>query len=265
MELTSRVSTDQVAEARQRLEAPFGGSVETVDVALATNMISVGLDILRLGLMLVQGQPKTAAEYIQATSRVGRDPGRPGLVVTVLNLHKPRDRAHYEQFGQYHRTFYRAVEATSVTPWAARALDRTLAAVVVSIVRHLDPDLTPERAVTELANRPEIRVRVREAILGRAPDHAVAGGRLVLGQTIDDLIKDWIATAAELTANGGPFFYGRTAQRLLHVPLDPAIPNLSSAHQRFVAGRSMRDVEPNAVLKLRDPYNNPIVGAEDAV
>jgi hypothetical protein len=265
MELTSRVSTDQVAEAKQRLETPFEGNGETVDVALATNMISVGLDILRLGLMLVQGQPKTAAEYIQATSRVGRDPERPGLVVTVLNLHKPRDRAHYEQFGQYHRTFYRAVEATSVTPWAARALDRALAAVVVSISRHLDPDLTPERAVTEVANRPEIRVRVREAILDRAPQQAVAGGRQALGQAIDDLIEDWIATAAELTANGGPFFYGRTAQRLLHVPLDPAIPNLSRPHQRFVAGRSMRDVEPNAVLKLRDPYNNPIAGAEDAI
>jgi hypothetical protein len=265
MELTSRVSTDQVAEAKQRLETPFEGNGQTVDVALATNMISVGLDILRLGLMLVQGQPKTAAEYIQATSRVGRDPERPGLVVTVLNLHKPRDRAHYEQFGQYHRTFYRAVEATSVTPWAARALDRALAAVVVSIARHLDPDLTPERAVTELANRPEIRVRVREAILERAPELVVAGGRQALGQAIDDLVADWVATAAELTANGGPFFYGRTAQRLLHVPLDPAIPNLSRAHQRFVAGRSMRDVEPNAVLKLRDPYNNPIAGAEDAV
>jgi hypothetical protein len=86
MELTSRVSTDEVAEAKRRLETPFGGNNETVDVALATNMISVGLDILRLGLMLVQGQPKTAAEYIQATSRVGRDPERPGLVVTVLNL-----------------------------------------------------------------------------------------------------------------------------------------------------------------------------------
>jgi hypothetical protein len=264
MELTSRVSTDEVAEAKRRLETAFGGNAETVDVALATNMISVGLDILRLGLMLVQGQPKAAAEYIQATSRVGRDPERPGLVVTVLNLHKPRDRTHYEQFGQFHRTFYRAVEATSVTPWAARALDRALAAVIVAIARHLDPDLTPESAVTQLADRPDIRIRVREAILDRAPD-AIAGGREALAGTVDALIDDWIATAAEQTANGGPFNYGRTAQRLLHVPLDPALPNLSRGHQRFVAGRSMRDVEPSAVLKLRDPYNNPIAGAEDAV
>jgi hypothetical protein len=263
MELTSRVSTDQVAEARRRLESVFGGEGEIVDTALATNMISVGLDIARLGLMLVQGQPKTAAEYIQATSRVGRDPERPGLVVTILNLHKPRDRTHYEQFCQFHRTFYRAVEATSVTPWSARALDRALAAIVVAIARHIDPDLTPERAVTELRDRLDTPRRVREAILDRAPDHLIAGGRAALGESIDGLIRDWITTAEEQTANGDPFYYGRRAQRLLHVPLDPALPNLSPEHRRFVAGRSMRDVEPNAVLKLRDPYNNPIAGAED--
>jgi hypothetical protein len=263
MELTSRVSTDQVAEAKERLGTAFGGNGQTVDVALATNMISVGLDILRLGLMLVQGQPKTAAEYIQATSRVGRDPERPGLVVTVLNLHKPRDRTHYEQFGQFHRTFYRAVEATSVTPWAARALDRALAAVVVALARHIDPDLTPDAAVTQLANRADIRARVCDAILDRAPAALIVGGRPGLERAVGGLMADWIATAAEMTANGSPFHYGTTARRLLHVPLDPALPNLSVAHRRFVAGRSMRHVEPNTVLKPRDPYNNAIAGDED--
>ena len=264
IELTSRVSTDQVAEAKRRLEMSFAGSGETVDVALATNMISVGLDILRLGLMVVQGQPKTAAEYIQATSRVGRDPGRPGLVITVLNLHKPRDRMHYEQFGQYHRTFYRAVEATSVTPWAARALDRALAAIVVAIGRHIDPDLTPEAAVTLLADRPEVRALVRDAIVDRAPPTVSVGGPQALARTVDGLIQDWIDTAAEQTANGGPFTYGWRAQRLLHVPLDPALPNLLVPHRRFTAGRSMRDVEPSSVLKTRDPNNAPIAGDEDA-
>jgi hypothetical protein len=266
LELTSRVSTDQVAEAKRRLETVFARDVgDVVDVALATNMISVGLDITRLGLMLVQGQPKTAAEYIQATSRVGRDPARPGLVVTILNLHKPRDRTHYEQFCHFHRTFYRAVEATSVTPWAARALDRALAAVVVAIARHLDPDLTPELAVDALRGRPETRRLVREAILSRAPEGAIAGGRAALGEAIDALMSDWIAVAEDETANGRPFAYTRKGapSHLLYAPLDPALPNLTPAHQRFVAGRSMRDVEPNTLLKIRDPSGAPIANADD--
>jgi hypothetical protein len=265
MELTSRVSTDEVAQAKQRLEAPFGATAETVDVALATNMISVGLDITRLGLMLVQGQPKTAAEYIQATSRVGRDHNRPGLVVTVLNLHKPRDRMHFEQFGQFHRTFYRAVEATSVTPWAARALDRALAAVVVAAARHVDETLTPEVAVNELKNNAGIRSLVRDAIVNRAPERMIAGGRAALAALIDDILDAWIETADEQGAGGNAFAYARknSPHRLLHMPLEPEIGNLAEPHRRFVAGRSMRDVEPNVALKVRDPHGNTIANAED--
>jgi hypothetical protein len=231
-----------VAEAKHRLELEFHGSGETVDVALATNMISVGLDISRLGLMLVQGQPKTAAEYIQATSPMGRVQTRPGLVVTVLNLHKPRDRMHYEQFGQFHRTFYRAVEATSVTPWASRALDRALAAVVVALARHIDPTLTPELAVRALRDQAETRRQVRDAIVERAPEEAVAGGRVALAAAVDALIDDWIAAADEMTKNGTTFAYTRQGapQTLLHQPLDPGLRNLLPAQQHFVAGRSMR-------------------------
>ena len=120
-ELTSRESTNRVADTKRRLALPFANK-ERVDVAIATNMISVGLDITRLGLMVVLGQPKATAEYIQATSRVGRDAGKPGLVVTLLNVHKPRDRSHYERFEAFHAAFYRSVEASSVTPFAPRAL-----------------------------------------------------------------------------------------------------------------------------------------------
>ncbi|MFN0207320.1 MAG: DISARM system helicase DrmA, partial [Planctomycetota bacterium] len=127
LELTSRVNTNDIAKTKQKLALPFH-SDDSVDVALATNMISVGLDIQRLGLMVVVGQPKSAAEYIQATSRVGRADERPGLVVTLLNIHKARDRSHYERFVNYHQSFYRNVEATSVTPFSPRALDRALAA-----------------------------------------------------------------------------------------------------------------------------------------
>jgi hypothetical protein len=265
LELTSRVSTDAVAKAKQRLEAIFGRDEETVDVALATNMISVGLDITRLGLMLVQGQPKTAAEYIQATSRVGRDHDRPGIVLAVLNLHKPRDRLHFEQFGQFHRTFYRAVEATSVTPWAARALDRALAAVVVAAARHTNPRLTPDSAVNELRNNAGVRVEVRDAIVARAPEHMIAGGRAALSALIDDILDAWVETAEEQAAGGNAFAYSKkkSPHRLLHMPLEPEIDNLLPPHRRFVAGRSMRDVEANVALKVRDPNGNPIANADD--
>jgi hypothetical protein len=262
LELTSRVSTDDVAKAKARLEKSFHGAPDDrVDVALATNMISGGLDSTRLGLMIVQGQPKTAAEYIQATSRVGRAVDKPGLVVTVLNVHKPRDRAHYESFHLFHRSFYRSVEATSVTPWAARALDRSLAAVVVSVARHLRPELTPERAVQRLRDIPGYRREIIDAIVSRAPEESVVGGRVVLEAYIEGLLSDWETVVVDLEPRVA---YGdrRQGQQLLHVPLDTALPNLSGSHRRFVAARSMRDVEANVVLRVRDPFGNRFT-AED--
>jgi hypothetical protein len=265
LEITSRVSTDEVAHAKQRLDAVFGSDGQPVDVALATNMISVGLDILRLGLMVVQSQPKTAAEYIQATSRIGRDHRRPGLVVVILNMHKPRDRAHFEQFGHFHRSFYRAVEATSVTPWASRALDRALAAIVVAAARHINPGLTEDIAVKELINQPTTRALVRDAIVDRAPQTAIPGGKAALATLVDDLFDAWIATADEQTKGGNTFAYARnqSPHRLLHMPLAPEIENLSANHQRFVAGRSMRDVEANVTVNPRDPWGNAIANADD--
>lgn len=253
IELTSRVSTDKVAEAKALLEQSCNGIGSGVDIALATNMISVGLDILRLGLMVVQGQPKTAAEYIQATSRVGRDAQRPGLVLAVLNVHKPRDRMHYERFRQFHACFYRAVEATSVTPWASRALDRALAAVVVSLARHLLPDMTPKAAVSRLSMHPDIQSIVKQTIVSRAPPGAVAGGTAALEAAIDALFDGWLAIARDQVATGGNLAYGQATHALLHEPLDPALTNLSPIHQAFKAGWSMRDVESTVPLDICQP------------
>jgi hypothetical protein len=203
LELTSRVSTNDVAAAKRRLALPFHAD-ERVDVALATNMISVGLDIIRLGLMVVLGQPKTSAEYIQSTSRVGRDPNRPGLVVTLLNVHKPRDRSHYERSETYHATFYRAVEPTSVTPFSPRALDRALVAALVALCRQGNAQMTPALGATQiLALRSELD-SFAQCFAERARNH---DGRLapVEAQQLRDnvlercrrLLDDWQNIAAE--------------------------------------------------------------------
>ena len=63
----------------------------------------------------------------------------PGLVVTVYNSGRSRDLSHYEKFAAYHRTLYRHVEATGATPFAPRARDRALHAVLVALARHRIP------------------------------------------------------------------------------------------------------------------------------
>ena len=120
-------------EVLKKKEFKQGPQEAASDVLLATNMVSVGVDVKRLGLMVVCSQPKTTAEYIQATSRVGRN--KPGLVCTVFNWARPRDMSHYETFEHYHATFYKHVEALSVTPFSPGALQRGLAGLLVSLVR----------------------------------------------------------------------------------------------------------------------------------
>jgi hypothetical protein len=122
-ELTSRVGAREIPERLKHLEVRVDDRGAD-DVVLATNMISVGLDVDRLGVMAVMGQPQSSAEYIQATSRVGRK--HPGLVVTMFNSARSRDRSHFENFIPFHQSVYRSVEATSATPFAARARDRGL-------------------------------------------------------------------------------------------------------------------------------------------
>jgi superfamily II DNA or RNA helicase len=145
-ELTSRRKSFQIAETLKQLDRTFSDSktgAYPLDVLLASNMLSVGVDIDRLGVMVMSAQPKTTAEYIQATSRVGRK--HPGLVVQVYNWVRPRDISHYERFSHYHDTFYRHVEATSATPYSSRARDRALPAVLTSYMRQSEPALSMEQ------------------------------------------------------------------------------------------------------------------------
>ena len=261
VELTSRVGTDKVAEARRRLGCTFHDRRQRVDSAIATNMISVGLDIQRLGLMLVYGQPKTHSEYIQATSRVGRDDRRPGLVVTLYNIHKPRDRSHYERFRHYHETFYRSVEVSSVTPFAARALDRGFAGALVALARHAGQAMTPPEGVEGIkAQRPALERLLLDFFGERIheqpfADDAERAERLrSIRNRVGDLFDSWLAICDGYRRDGVPMQYQKyevqTRKPLLREMLDTDFE--SRHHRKFRTNRSLRDVEPQVNLFLRD-------------
>ena len=188
-ELTSRIQSSEIPEVLQQLFNRWDGTRDShpIDVCLATNMIQVGLDVPRLGLMTVVGQPKTTSEYIQATSRVGRT--YPGLVVTVYNPSKPRDRSHFEHFRSYHETIYRWVEPTSVTPFAVPVRDRALHALAITLIRYLGGDTArtrpqPWRSVEELVSQVTDVIAARVRTID--PDEETAARR-----QLTDIFDDW--------------------------------------------------------------------------
>ena len=147
IELTSREKSGNIGSIIQKdLQIKYRKEKSKMpcDFILSSNMISVGVDISRLNTMLVVGQPKTTAEYIQATSRVGRE--TPGFVFTLYNFMRSRDKSHFEQFYQYHKAFYKHVEATSVTPFAERARDRALHTLYVMLCRYYIETLTDNKS-----------------------------------------------------------------------------------------------------------------------
>ena len=248
-ELTSRVSSKDIPKKLDQLEERFrtdlkkGEFQQALDIILATNMLSVGVDVNRLGVMAVNGQPKNTAEYIQATSRVGRS--FPGLVCTVLTWSRPRDLSHYETFEHYHSTFYKHVEAQSVTPFAPRALDRGLTGTMVSILRLGQEELNPNLGAMVLddVTRPEIAA-VRKVVSSR-------GWKSTGKPTVRDAAASMIADRADRwvkeAGKGGRQLGYETARRQGDVAALLKKPG-AAAWDEFTVPMSMREVEPGVNL-----------------
>ena len=190
LELTSRIQSSDITDVLQQLFNPYPGTDDRrpVDVCLATNMIQVGLDVPRLGLMTVVGQPKTTSEYIQATSRVGRSAEGPGLVVTVFNPGKPRDRSHFEHFRSYHQSIYRWVEPTSVTPFAVPVRERALHAQLVTLARYWGDRTQREKPVPP-PNDPLFK-RIRDILIERI-QKVDSGESAAADLMLTELIERW--------------------------------------------------------------------------
>lgn len=295
-ELTSRISSADISDVLQRLEHTFAPELDTstrrgalpaefvaarkerrdphplaarfgaradsvrqpVDVVLATSMLQVGVDVSRFGLMVVMGQPKNTAEYIQASSRVGRDPRRPGFVVTLYNWSRPRDLAHFEDFAHYHATFYRQVEALSVTPYARRALDRGTAGTFVAAVRNHDDDFSHNRDAFDVPlDDPRVRT-VRERFLRRAEIIAGMRGRDYLDERLNVVLDRW----KERKTGSTRLAYqtvGENGEQLVGL-LD--LPGSGAWHDLTV-GLSMRETENeiNLLVPASDQLYAPAYGA----
>ncbi|MCC9195307.1 DISARM system helicase DrmA [Arthrobacter sp. zg-Y820] len=292
-ELTSRISSDDIKTTLDKLAIEFDSTTHSTearkawrdardagknppsargpypyDVVLATSMLQVGVDVGRLGLMLVVGQPKNTAEYIQASSRVGRVASKPGLVVSLGNWTRPRDLAHFEQFQHYHHTFYSQVEPLSVTPYSETSMDRGVAGLLVSAVRVIEgsvgsDSLNPEQK----AGLVSTRYAEVEKIISRLLLRVEAASEEHQAERFKDLIQMrlnyWDKRAKEASSDLGftkPTSVNANANAfLLKSPEELDSKNMDDL---FRVANSMREVQPEINI-LVSPIKENLV-ANDA-
>jgi hypothetical protein len=247
-EMTSRRKAEEIPVILNRLgnvyPKPNDNSTKyPLDILLATNMISVGLDVDRLGLILMVGQPKTTSEYIQASSRVGRSRSAPGLVVTMYNPGRPRDRSHYEHFRDYHESFYKFVEPTSVTPYSLSVLDRALHSVLVILIRHYTQLQSPDTIDLKNESIKEVIKLLKKRCEAIDPEHLGS-----FDEKINQLLTDW----SEITPEEWGSF-GTPDKRPLMYPAG-AEPLEEWNNSSWPTLSSMRNIDTECNARVLDRY-----------
>jgi len=250
LELTSRIPNQKIKKNLDRLEDAFEGNIEnykSLDIVLATNMISVGLDVGRLGIMFMNGMPMNTAEYIQASSRVARK--NEGLVLTLYDPNNTRDLSYFESFIPFHKTFYKQVEPISVTPFAENALDKLLLTAMIAYFRH-KMGFAANNMPTALTEN-DIKQQFVNGIKHIFDNHSFADDddKQVLDEKIKDLIRDW-----EYKIQGSPakglFYYGGKGETEKKKNLIKPIQERKNEDDKLVAMQSMRSVEPSVSIKI---------------
>ena len=258
MELTSRRRSDEIPKAIEQLQiryTPGQKRQEAIDICLASNIIEVGVDIDRLGLMTIVGQPKTTAQYIQVSGRVGRRADvSPGLVITIYGAAKPRDRSHYERFLTYHQQLYAQVEPTSVTPFASPVLRRALHAAIVAYVRQTAPEDLPPYPFPSAEYDKAIKL-LRERALITDPGEVTALERVAYKRARQ--WEGWERTSWE--ANPAP--WGDPKQGLMRFA--GTLPDLDSKATIWDVPTSMRNVDAECRLEISLAYAQADADVED--
>lgn len=261
LELTSRRGPEELPNDLRELRRSADESDQAVDIVLSSNMLSVGIDIPRLALMLMVGQPKTTSEYIQATSRVGRGEVR-GVVTTLFRSNRARDRSHFETFRGYHEALYRSVEPTSVTPWSLASRERSLAGALVALIRHLGPGLASNDAAKDLDLDDSVQRFSVDALVNqflerveRADDAETSDTR----EQITALLNQWNRRARDAREASENLQYDRAKAD------DSALfKRFGQTGEGWLVADSMRSVEPSVAVEVREPFEEGSSAADQA-
>ena len=298
-ELTSRIASADITATLDRMALAFDPDVDSTvaraaaaaaaqagkkvgrrrpeanpyDVVLATSMLQVGVDVSRLGLMLVVGQPKNTAEYIQATSRVGRDANRrPGLVITLGNWARPRDLAHYEQFRHFHETFYARVEPLTVTPFSVTSIDRGIDGALVAAARVTQAGrsdgLNPEHDAGRITEQQDAIDRLARDLADRIGAAAGEEESRYARERLTSRVGEWRKRRRQVADKDGELVYERGADNSRRFALVRAAEAAGSRGPRredapFVVAGSMREVQPEINLLVSPDPGRLVDGSLD--
>ncbi|MEU5722733.1 helicase-related protein [Micromonospora sp. NPDC047738] len=261
LELTSRRGPEELPNDLRELGRSADRSDEAVDVVLSSNMLSVGIDIPRLALMLMVGQPKTTAEYIQATSRVGRGRNN-GVVTTLFRSNRARDRSHFETFRSYHEALYRNVEPTSVTPWSMASRARSLAGALVALLRHSIPALVANDSASSLDLDDSQLGEAIEGLVTTFVDMVSRSEYIEAKETEEEtwqLLRDWDRRAKLARDAGANLFYDRRK-----ADDEALLKRFGQRGEGWLVADSMRSVEPNVAVQVREPLEGGDRGTDHA-
>jgi len=255
LELTSRIPNERIKKNLDKLDIVFDGNLDkyqSFDIVLATNMISVGLDVGRLGIMLMNGMPPNTAEYIQASSRVARK--NEGVVFSLFDPNNTRDLSYFEDFVPFHKTFYKQVEPISVTPFAENALDKLLFTSMVTYFRHKLGFADNKMPYALLENNNKEKLESELITIFNSHTFAdVEDKRLLVGE-ISNLIQNWeykIQASPPPSRDGGLYYYGGKQETEKKKNLLKPIQERLNANDKLVGMQSMRSVEPSVSINIK--------------
>lgn len=245
IELTSRIPNEKIKKNLDKLDIQFNGDLKghkAYDLVLATNMISVGLDVGRLGVMIMNGMPPNTAEYIQASSRVARK--NEGVVFTLYDPFNSRDLSFYEDFVQFHKTFYKQVEPLSVTPFAENALDKMLFTLILAYFRHTTQYTHNDTA--SAISYDSIKNDLKNKLNELFKNHQFAHNDLeLISEKIDKILNSW-STRIQDKKDIRYYLPFKPEQSLI-------MPSSESTNDEYPlkAMQSMRSVEPSAEILIK--------------